>query len=78
MEYISTSAVKNGNRWFPCCLIALLTCKNIAPFCPTGMGKNPRFAPFKGRYGANGILCFIVLKPKRISASCVPITLKMS
>ena len=60
------SAVKNGDRWFPCCLIALLTCKNNAPFCPTGKGKNPRFAPFKGIYGANEILCFILLKLREL------------
>ena len=33
-----------------------------APFCPTGKGEIPRFDPFKGIYGANEILFFIVLK----------------
>ena len=47
---------------FPCCPIALLTCKNHAPFCPAGEGKIPRFDPFKGIDGANEILFFIILK----------------
>ena len=47
---------------FPCCPIALLTCKKHTPFCPTWEGKIPRFDPFKGIDGANEILFFIVLK----------------
>ena len=44
--------LRMGIRLFPCCLIALLTCKNSAPLCPTGDGKIPRFDPFKGNFGA--------------------------
>ena len=52
MEYIvSCQQLRMGIRLFPCCLIALLTCKNSAPFCPAEDGKIPRFDPFKGDFG---------------------------
>ena len=43
--------LRMGIRLFPCCLTALLTCKNSAPLCPMGDGKIPRFDPFKGDFG---------------------------
>ncbi len=36
--------------------------KIMPRFAPKGKGKIPRFDPFKGIYGVNGILFFIVLK----------------
>ena len=57
------SAVENGDRVVFMLSDRSFNMQKIMPrFAPKGKEKIPRFDPFKGIYGVNGILFFIVLK----------------
>ena len=57
------SAVENGDMVVFMLSDRSFNMQKIMPrFAPKGKGKIPRFDPFKGIYGVNGILFFVMLK----------------